>query len=347
MKPLYQEIFLALKKEILSGSYPPESQLPTEKELAQTYHVSRITSKRALTELEQEGLIYRVQGKGSFVKPFENVSATSLENSHKVLFILPFAHDLSLGNFNTGLEPVLQSAGYTLFMTTFDYLQNKNLQTLKEEFAGLIYYAESAEEHLDLLFELQAENFPCVILDKVLHELTLPAVISDNFSGGFLQTEALLKAGHKKIAYLFSGEKHPQTTRNRYLGYLEALRQAGNNFHTPLNLALPLVEVASYLLKEEITGVVLENDILTISLMRELKKVGFNIPKDFSLVGFDNIQASGLVDPAISTIAQDFNQLGKVAGTILLKQLAKEEVPLLTKIPVSFVSRQSIAPLKK
>lgn len=347
MKPLYQEIFLALKQDILSGLYPPESQLPTEKELAETYHVSRITSKRALTELEQENLIYRIQGKGSFVKTPEKVPVASYGASRKILFILPFAHDLSLGNFNIGLEPVLQKAGYTLFMTTFDFLQNKNLQTLKAEFAGLIYYAESAEEHLDLLFELQTENFPCVILDKVLHELQLPAVISDNFSGGYLQTEALLKAGHKKIAYLFSGKKHPQTTRNRYLGYLEALRQAKNDFHTPLNLALPFSEVASYLLKEGITGVVLENDLLTISLMRELKKVGFAIPKDFSLVGFDDIQAASLVDPAISTIAQDFNQLGKVAGTILLKRLAGKEVPMLSKIPVSFVSRHSIAPLKK
>ncbi len=67
-QPLYQTIFNDLQTAILTGELPVDSQLPTEKELSRTYKVSRITSKRALTELEQLGLIYRVRGKGSFVK---------------------------------------------------------------------------------------------------------------------------------------------------------------------------------------------------------------------------------------------------------------------------------------
>ncbi|XFE28165.1 GntR family transcriptional regulator [Listeria innocua] len=62
-QPLYQTIFNDLQTAILTGELPVDSQLPTEKELSHTYKVSRITSKRALTELEQLGLIYRVRGK--------------------------------------------------------------------------------------------------------------------------------------------------------------------------------------------------------------------------------------------------------------------------------------------
>ncbi|MGC2930625.1 GntR family transcriptional regulator, partial [Enterococcus faecium] len=61
-------IFNVLQPAILTGELPVDSQLPTETELSRTYKVSRITSKRALTELEQLGLIYRVRGNGSFVK---------------------------------------------------------------------------------------------------------------------------------------------------------------------------------------------------------------------------------------------------------------------------------------
>ncbi|WP_262369585.1 GntR family transcriptional regulator, partial [Enterococcus faecium] len=54
-QPLYQTIFNDLQTAILTGELPVDSQLPTEKELSRTYKVSRITSKRALTELEQLG----------------------------------------------------------------------------------------------------------------------------------------------------------------------------------------------------------------------------------------------------------------------------------------------------
>lgn len=82
-QPLYQTIFNDLQTAILTGELPVDSQLPTEKELSRTYKVSRITSKRALTELEQLGLIYRVRGKGSFVKSAspEQILASPTKNT--------------------------------------------------------------------------------------------------------------------------------------------------------------------------------------------------------------------------------------------------------------------------
>ncbi|MHA7965542.1 GntR family transcriptional regulator [Paenibacillus sp. CAU 1782] len=66
--PLYQKIVDAIKEKMVSGELGSGDQVPTEAELSSRYGVSRITSKRALTELENEGLIYRVQGRGSFVR---------------------------------------------------------------------------------------------------------------------------------------------------------------------------------------------------------------------------------------------------------------------------------------
>lgn len=67
-EPLYQHIIMDLKQAIIAGTYPPGSKLPTELNLSETYGVSRITSKRALVELENEGIVIRVRGKGSFVR---------------------------------------------------------------------------------------------------------------------------------------------------------------------------------------------------------------------------------------------------------------------------------------
>lgn len=75
-------IFDDLKQKIIAGAYLPDQQLPTEVELAERSGVSRITSKRALIELEREGLIYRKRGSGSYVKKQEGSTSNETGISH-------------------------------------------------------------------------------------------------------------------------------------------------------------------------------------------------------------------------------------------------------------------------
>ena len=63
------------------------------------------------------------------------------------------------------------------------------------------------------------------------------------------------------------------------------------------------------------TGAVCENDLVAIELMRQLKQVGVQVPKEFAVIGFDDIQAAALVDPPLSTVKQNFAELGRLAGT--------------------------------
>jgi GntR family transcriptional regulator len=76
--PLHARIKHALRTRILDGTYPPLSQIPSESELGAMFGVSRITARQALGGLQKEGLIFTLQGKGSFVsrpKAFQNVSS--------------------------------------------------------------------------------------------------------------------------------------------------------------------------------------------------------------------------------------------------------------------------------
>ena len=76
--PLYEQIKAALRASILDGTYPPHSQMPSESELCATFDVSRITVRQALGDLQKEGLVFRLHGKGTFVskpKAFQNVTA--------------------------------------------------------------------------------------------------------------------------------------------------------------------------------------------------------------------------------------------------------------------------------
>lgn len=342
-EPLYKKIYNQLKQDITNGLLTVDSQLPTEKELSKHYQVSRITSKRALTELEQDGYIFRIQGKGSFVKLQEQNSSNN--TSKKILFVLPFANDLSVGNFNEGIYEILKDSGYEFMMTPTDFITGINVQTFMKEFAGLIYYAGHNDSHLDLLFELSIHNFPVVILDKKIYELPYPTVYSDNNLGGKLATQHLIQNSHTNIAYLFAEKNHPQSVKQRYLGYLSAIKEASLSFHTKFDDEQALsTNAINYIKQHNITGIVCENDLVAINLMKELKLNNYQIPQDISIIGFDNIQAASLVDPGLDTIAQDFTKIGYTAGKILLKIMQQPEridVNNDERVPITLIKRQS------
>lgn len=342
-EPLYKQIMNNLKKQILSGQLPTNSQLPTENELSETYQVSRITSKRALSELEQAGLINRTRGKGSFVKDTAiHDSQQEPNKSYRILFLLPFIHDLSLGDFTKGLLPIAQNNQIEVVMGSPEFFLQKTANELMSEYVGLIYYAENDDPYLDLLVELSLNKFPVVSLDKKIFELDFPTVSSDNVAGGKLAAQSLINQGHTQIAYVFGQETHPQTVRDRYIGYLTALNSAKLNFQTSsINSNTTIKDLLNYVKETKVTALVCENDLIAIEAMHSLKQEGYLIPEDFSIVGFDNIQTANFVEPPLTTIAQDFEKIGQIAGQTLIEWIENKQRPKDVKVPVHLIKRKS------
>ncbi len=338
--PLYQKISDDLKDEITSKKIAVGEKLPTEMELSDSYHVSRITAKRALNELEQLGLVSRTRGKGSFVK--DTTEENPLPLNKVILFILPFG-DLSFGNFNQGLVPFCKEAGYTVFITHADYLNETDASVIQQNFSGLIYYPMNTDEYLDKLCMLASLDFPIVVLDKKIHGLQLPCVQSDNAMGGYLATHHLIELGHQKIAFITLDEvHHPHTVRNRYLGYIQALAEAHLPYHTSFtDHEATSKNILEFVKNNEITGLICENDLIAIQCMNALQAANYIIPSDISIVGFDNIQASQLSNPPLSTIEQNFTELGIEAGQSLVNWVEKGEIPSDSKVAVKFIERNT------
>lgn len=347
-QPLYMKIMTELREQILGGLLDTGAKLPTEKELSEKYQVSRITSKRALTELEQEGLIYRIRGKGSFVKSLVSKKASPTA-TRRLLFILPFVTDFSVGNFHEGLNPVVAESQYEVMTVDMDFLANKTADEIMAEFDGLIYYVDDMDQYLDLLLELSLSQYPVILLDKKLYDLPYPTVLSDNVDGGRQATQALIDDGHQQIAYIFGERVHPQSVRQRYFGYLQTLKAANLTFHTAMNdQTATIYSLSDYLAANPaVTALICENDLVAIAAMRQLRQLGKNVPEDYSVIGFDDIQAAALVDPPLTTIAQNFKELGATAGRALLRQLQSNTLPVDAAIPVRLVKRQSTSLLSR
>ncbi|WP_312093022.1 substrate-binding domain-containing protein [Niallia sp.] len=337
-EPLYQKIVSDIMAQIQSGELRPGDQVPTELEISKHYNVSRITSKRSLTELENQQLIERIQGRGSFVSEQKQV------HSNVILFILPFPNNPGLGDYTQGISRFIENSSYTVQIQTNTYLTKLDSKKITSMYAGLILYPEAGTSHLDILYTLYLEKFPVVVLDKKIESIPFPFITSDNMQGGYLATQHLIMQGHKKILfYATQNLERSSTIRERYLGYLKAIHQAKLDYHDS-KVVNPKEDTSGFIdkLKEEnVTGVIVENDINAIHLMKEIKSCGYQIPEDFSIIGFDNIQASGLIDPGLTTIAQRFEEIGYQSAKQLIQLIDKKQDIQSVIVPIEIIIRES------
>lgn len=334
-KPLYMKILDDLIRDIETGVYQENDQIPTEFELSETYKVSRITSKRALMELEAKGMIFRIRGKGSFVKKIE--SETKIKKS--ILFIYPLTSvsNTGLGEYTKGILEQLEGSGYQLLIQNEHYLSEISMEYLLAEYMGVIYYPKQVIEHLDLLYQLHLNQIPIVIIDKFFNGLPFKFVTADNLRGGEMATTHLIESGHKRIAFGNLGNRmNTSSVRDRYLGYLKTLHSHDitENFHFAELGNQSLIEYLDHLIinikKNQVTGIVMENDVLAIQLINQLNQQLINIPQDIAVVGFDNIQAASLIQPSLTTIEQNFCEIGRVACQFILEDM--EETYVTTKV---------------
>lgn len=340
---LYKKIYHFIKEQIESGRLQIGDRLPTEKELSEQFSVSRITSKRALVELEQEGLITRSRGKGSFVA--EN-QVTSPGANKDLLLILPFASDYELGDYAKGIMTSIAETGYRLMVQLASTVR---LDTLSD-YAGIIYYPEDVNHSIDFLFYCDRHHIPLVLLDKSLDLFQFPAVVADNKGGAYQLTQHLIDQGCDQIWFVATesfGEV--SSVRDRYLGYLAAMAETSlPSSYFPKEKAETsdaylnrLVTVLSEMTDSK-TGLVVENDGLAIQLIKKSIQAGLSIPDQVAIVGFDNSQASRLLHPKLSTAAQDFYQMGQEAARLLLQKIESPQKAVTScQLPVQLFIRES------
>lgn len=323
--------------------------MPTEAELSQTFQVSRITSKRALSELEQEGLIERIRGKGSFVKPAVEVpeeGETSVNDLYEVLLLLPFHSTVEFSQYAQGIISALADTPYQLNMQLASTMTNEAVA----HYAGVIYYPENVQHSVDFLFYCQMHQKPVVLLDQALEMFPFSSVTADNQGGGYQLTHHLQTVGCQVI-YFIGAESFGEVSsvRDRYLGYLKAMTQAGQAPRPFIreqgetkDAYLERVRSLATTASSERIGFVVANDLLAIQLIQHLQKQGVAIPDEVAVTGFDNIQAASLLTPTLTTVAQDFYQMGVEAGTQLLLHIQQPQAPVTkTIVPIELYQRES------
>ncbi|WP_373229831.1 GntR family transcriptional regulator [Cohnella sp.] len=365
-KPLYSQIIEILRGYIERGEYVPDQQLPTEVELAEQFGVSRITSKRALIELEREGLIYRRRGSGSFVKKQSvirrNVEEQKSTSNQIISMIIPYVAANNMLGYIPGIAAYLESKGYYLSIHNSDWSSSQErelLQSLpKRGTSGIILYPVSTQRNLDIVHALHINDYPIVTIDQYYSILTMGSVVSDNFDGGYTAASKLIELGHSRIAFLSTIDiQYRSTVRDRYFGYCKALNE--NDITVDIDLVFngmpveaegnPLSRREFYktllnqMLELQVTAIQAEHDLVAFEVIKAAVELGIRIPEQLSIVGFDNNQEYTLhADVPITTIEQDYQEIGKKAATMIVEHV-ETGVPQTnrTEIPILWIPRQS------
>ena len=186
-------------------------------------------------------------------------------------------------------------------------------------------------------------GIPVVTIDS-MYRMDELAVSVDNFAGGAAATQHLIDLGHKNIVHI-SG---PQ-------GWFESTTRAAGYTATMLNANLvPQVIDGDWQLKtgyrigkeldidsKDITALFITNDRMSIGFLHAMRERGIDVPKRLSVIGFDDLEETGYTSPPLTTLRQDFKELGKRAMNLLLSEIAGTSTKKLERLVPELILRSS------
>jgi GntR family transcriptional regulator, arabinose operon transcriptional repressor len=368
MATKYNLVRRAIEKRIKDGTYLPHQKIHSESELMKEFGVSRHTVRLVIGDLVTEGVLYRIQGSGTFCADLNNQHLHKHKPHQKnIAIITTYISDYIFPSIIRGAESRLSQEGYqvSLFSTNNNHEKEKEIleKIIEQKFDGVIIEpTKSAFSNPNINYYLHLEhlNIPYIMINAHYDELDPVSLEVDDEKGGFLQTEHLINLGHKNIIGCFKTDDKQGV--NRMKGFLRAHR----HYNIPLNPKNVItyytenknskpIEELNELLKGKFpyTGLVCYNDELVIKVLNLLRLKNIQVPKDLSIVGFDNSILTDVSEVKITSIEHPKSELGKRAAEVILQlikdsnnqQKQKKKIARIMYEP-ELVKRQSTRPLE-
>ncbi|PAV30967.1 LacI family transcriptional regulator [Virgibacillus profundi] len=214
----------------------------------------------------------------------------------------------------------------------------------------ILLYSRLNDRVTNFLIE---RGFPFVIVGKPYENVNgITHVDNDNFTAGKEITEHLIDQGHEKIAFI-GGSKDLFVTIDREAGYEAALQEAGHEvsdsykIHTEFLKSGGREAVENLMsLKTPPTGIVVSDDLMSVGVLSMLEESGVKVPRDVSLVSFNNVYLSEIILPALTTVDIQIHELGAQSAKALIEKTVNKTEPVKRiSIPYEIVYRDSVSRL--
>jgi DNA-binding LacI/PurR family transcriptional regulator len=344
-QPKYRQIVDSLRASITAGHYRNGARLPSETELVRRFSVSRMTAVKAMQNLQQEGLLVRRAGSGTY--------ASDTPNGHKPVFglIIP-----DLGQTEI-FEPICKgmtipqkggigapgwslSWGHSLQPGANKELESEHLcrQYIEQQVSGVFFAPLEFGPRRDainqrVLKTLRAANIPVILLDRCVMEYPgrseYDIVGLDNRRAGYVMAEHLIQQGARKLGF-FAMAGSAETVDDRIAGCREALFAHG--LALPNNMVVradpsDTRAVAEMLRRESFDAMLCANDLTAARLMRSLHSLGLRVPDDLKIAGFDDVRYAELLPVPLTTLHQPCLEIGAAAIAAMQDRIQCPSLP--------------------
>ncbi len=330
----YMTIVEWVKELIRKEHLAPGARFYSEKELCDIHNVSRQTVRQALMVLENQDILRRKRGSGTFVKGIGNVNNSSTARNCNVGVVSTYFSDYIFPSIVTGIEKVLKNnnVGMQLSITHNQiFEESKALKTmLEQDIRGLIIEPSKSalpNSNVKLYEKIRELNIPLVFFNAKYPWADFPCVAMDDVAAGRIAAEHLIRLGHTKIGGAFAFDDIQG--HKRYEGFLSAFEEHGIEleeqnviwFSTSEKKELYAREDRIKGLLERVTAVVCYNDSHAVSLLELCKKWNVRVPDDLSVVGVDDSKLAKICEVPLTTVRHPHQILGERAAQKVLEMI--------------------------
>ncbi|MGO4546076.1 GntR family transcriptional regulator [Paenibacillus sp. 2TAB23] len=374
-KPMYEKIFESVKKQIVTNVYGVGERIPSEKELAEAYKVSRITSKKALELLTNERLIVRKPGRGSFVADPETdfgpmpaasqapASAFTADMTTIGLVITDFGN-----SYGTGLIYGMEEASrdhdcFLVLRRSFGIPANEELsiqKLLHLGVDGLIVFPAQGEYFNEEILKLVISRFPLVLIDRHLKGVSAASISTDNAAAARKATAFLFELGHRHISFLSPPPTDTTAVEDRVEGFIQAFAEHGiavdkdlwvsdltstlpNSFNEN-NIEEDVQRLMAHLKRHpDITALFAIEYNIALLAKAAVERSGLRIPEDISIICFDSPPTGLGGGYAFTHIRQNEEEMGRLAVGHVLRIMQGQAVPNKVMLEADLIIGDSTA----
>lgn len=338
MKNDYLMVMKNLKEIINSGKYAANQKLPTEDQLIDTFSVSRYAVRKALEQLENQNLIYRIQGSGMYIQDWNKKWSYDPE-SKTIGLICTHIADYIFPKIISHIDSIIVPQGYSLLVTNThnNPLRERSrlINMLDSKVAGLIVEpSESAHANpnLDLYRIIKKNKIPIIFLNACYPELDFPLINNTDRQSEKELTEHLINLGHQNILGIFQTDD--QQGIHRMQGFIDSYNETKTDLtqsniimyssHDDFDIISKKIDI--YLESKQCpSAIVCYHDLIALKVVAKLQKLNYKIPEDISVTGFDDYDAAHYITPTLTTMKYDTSLVGKEAGQGILKLIHGKE----------------------
>lgn len=335
-KPKYQMLKDYIIETIKSEQLNTGDKFFSENELSERFDISRHTIRQAVGELVNEGWLYRVQGKGTFV----NRRPDQKHRGSKIIGVLSGCLDsCSSLPIIKGIYDILSQNGYNMFLGyTYNSHEKERLcleNLLSQDISGLIVEpVKSAlpNPNIDIYKKFGKLNIPTLFIHGCYRELDYSYIGEDDTEAGYAAARHLLSLGHEKISGIFKMDDIQGLLR--FSGFQKAHIEAGLQvpdsnilwFETE-DMDTKLGLNAGYLenLISQCTAVVCYDDEVVLRVLDTLRYKGLKIPDDISIVSLDTSKILSASPIKFTKVLYPRESLGEKCGEAIISMIERTQ----------------------